>query len=108
VDAFPAEMENQVNKMVKVATDALKAEVKMNEELIIKGYEGEKNVSITKIESLEKVVTAQKRQIEILSKQIDGAYSKVQDIAVKAVSGTQHHNAPAINSKSVYVEKEKS
>jgi len=108
VDAFPAEMESQVNKMVKATTDALKAEVKKNEELIIKGYEGEKNVLMTKIESLDKVVTAQKRQIEILSGQIDSAYSKVQDIAVKAVSGAQHHNAPAANTKSVYVEKDKS
>ena len=53
--------------MAKNATDALKAEVKKNDELIIKGYEGEKNVLMTKIESFEKAVTAQKQQIEILS-----------------------------------------
>ena len=53
--------------MAKNATDALKAEVKKNDELIIKGYEGEKNVLMTKIESFEKAATAQKQQIEILS-----------------------------------------
>ena len=39
----------------------------------------------TKIESLEKLVANQQSQIKTLTNQIDDAYGKVQDIAVKAV-----------------------
>jgi hypothetical protein len=108
VDAFPKELETKVNQAVKEATDALKADAKKNEELIVKGFEGEKNVLMTKIESLEKVVDVQKKQIETLSKQLENAYSKVQDIAVKAVAGSQNYNITGPYSKDMAKDHDKS
>lgn len=108
VDAFPKELEDKVNEAVKVTTDSLKAEARKNEELIKKGFEGEKNVLSTRIESLEQVVDVQKNQIETLSKQIENAYGKVQDIAIKAVSSFQDRNLPVPDHKHASAESEKS
>ena len=86
VDLFPVELKNQVTQAVTETTERIRNEAKKNEELLIKGFEGEKNVLKTKIESLDKLVADQRKQIETLTKQIDNAYGKVQEIAVKAVS----------------------
>ena len=108
VDAFPAELESNVTKAVQEATETLKADAKRNEEFIIKGFQGEKNVLMTKIESLEKVVAEQKGQIDTLSKQLENAYGKVQDIAVKAVSGFQIQTTTATEKKPTYQGHDKS
>lgn len=108
VDAFPAELESNVTKAVQEATETLKADAKRNEEFIIKGFQGEKNVLMTKIESLEKVVAEQKGQIDTLSKQLENAYGKVQDIAVKAVSGFQIQTTTATEKKPTYQGQDKS
>lgn len=92
VEAFPKELEAQVNKAVKESVDAVKADARKNEELIAKGFEGEKNVLQTRIDALEKMVASQKGQIDSLAKQIEKAYEKVQDIAVKAVSRPQNYS----------------
>lgn len=89
VDAFPAELEKRVLQAVRETTEKLKNEAKKNEEILIKGYEGEKNVLTTKIQSLEKLVADQQKQIEMLSRQMDNVYGKVQEIAMKAVSGKE-------------------
>ncbi|MDP2107331.1 MAG: hypothetical protein Q8J76_15140, partial [Desulfobulbaceae bacterium] len=47
---------------------------------------GEKNVLAARIEAFERQVTEQKKQIDQFSSQIEKAYGKVQDIAIKAVS----------------------
>lgn len=92
VAAFPSELEARVQQAVKQAVDSVKSAAQKNEELLLKGFEGEKNVLLTRIEGLEKAVTAQSRQIEGLSRQLEKAYEKVQDIAVKAVSRPQMVN----------------
>ena len=46
----------------------------------------------TRIESLEKTVKEQNQQIAHLSQQLEKAYQKVQDIAVKAVEGSSNVN----------------
>ena len=89
VDSFPAELEKKIQQAISETTEKLKRESKKNEEILIKGYEGEKNVLITKIQSLEKLVADQQKQIDTLSRQIDNAYGKVQEIAMKAVSGKE-------------------
>lgn len=101
VDGFPAEMDAAVSKAIKEAVDRMKAEAKSREELLIKGFEGEKNVLTTKIESLEKIVATQSKQIENLTRQLDNAYGKVQDIAVQAVSGSYSRNKAATESKAI-------
>jgi hypothetical protein len=108
VDAFPAELESNINKAVQEAQKAATAEAQKNEELITKGFQGEKSVLVTKIESLEKVVAEQRKQLDILSEQLENAYGKVQDIAVKAVSSSQIHNIPAPDHRPSYKEQDKS
>lgn len=51
-----------------------------------KGFEGEKNVLQTRIDALEKQVKIQERQINELAEQLNNAYGKVQDIAIRAIA----------------------
>ncbi len=92
VNNFPQQLESSILKAEKEAIEKVKNEAKKNEALLIKGFEGEKNVLITKIESLETFVATQQKQIETLSSQIDDAYGKVQNIAIKAVSTPPSHS----------------
>ena len=52
-------------------------------------FEGEKNVLLSKIESLEKLVQAREVQIGELSKRNKQAYEKVRDIANRAVAAAK-------------------
>jgi hypothetical protein len=85
VEAFPAELNERIDTEVSEAVTRLKTDAEKNEELLTKDFEGQKNVLATKIDSLDKLVASQQGQIETLTNQIDDAYGKVQDIAVKAV-----------------------
>jgi len=90
VTAFPKEMEETVNKVVKETTERIALEAKNREELMRKEFDGERNVLTTRIESLEKTVKEQSGQIANLSGQLEKAYQKVQDIAVKSVEGSSN------------------
>lgn len=90
VSAFPEEMEASVNKVIKETTARLTAEAKSSEELQRKEFDGERNVLTAKIESLENTVKEQGQQIAKLSQQLEMAYQKVQDIAVKAIEGSSN------------------
>ncbi len=57
-------------------------------ELFHKEFEGDKNVQMTKIASLEAVVKEHAARIAKLNDQIEKSYSRVQDIALKAVEGS--------------------
>jgi len=85
VDAFPAELKERVDAEVSLAVSRIKTDAEKNEELLTKDFEGQKNVLATKIDSLEKLVASQQAQIDTLTNQVDDAYGKVQNIAVKAV-----------------------
>ena len=87
VEAFPTEMEAAVNKVIKETEERIQREANNKEELLRKEFDGERNVFTTRIESLEKTVKEQSEQIANLSQQLEKAYQKVQDIAVKAVEG---------------------
>ncbi len=87
VAAFPKEMDTTVAKSVKEAVDSLTKEAKAKDELMQKEFDGQRNVFVTRIESLEKGVREQDEQIEKLSRQLENAYQKVQDIALKAIEG---------------------
>ncbi|MGB9499541.1 MAG: hypothetical protein ACKVE4_07270 [Dissulfuribacterales bacterium] len=95
VDTFPAELEKRILQAVKETTEQIKNDAKKNEEILVKGFEGEKNVLATKIQSLEKLAADQQKQIETLSRQMDNAYGKVQEIAMKAVSGKGQAYVPS-------------
>ncbi|MGF1614952.1 MAG: hypothetical protein ACFCVA_13890 [Gammaproteobacteria bacterium] len=93
VQGFTGEIEAAVTRAVKDATERLKAEAKNREELLKKEYDGERNVLTTRIASLEKTVEQQNDQIAKLSQQIEAAYQKVQDIALKAVEGSSAYKS---------------
>jgi len=85
---FPKELETAVNRAIKETSDRLISEAKAKEELQKKGFEGERNVLNTRVEALEKTVTEQADRIAKLSQQLEAAYQKVQDIAIKTVEGS--------------------
>lgn len=90
VASFPNEMENAVNKAVHETTEKVTLEAKNRQELINKEFDGQRNVFTTRIESLEKTLKEQSGQIAQLSAQLEKAYQKVQDIAVKSVEGSSN------------------
>ena len=88
VNTFPKEMDSAVNKAVKETIERLNGEAGSREELLRKEFDGERNVLSTKINSAEKTIKEQGEQIAKLSLQMEKAYQKVQDIAVKAIEGS--------------------
>ncbi len=91
---FPKELETSVARAIKETSERLTLEAKSREELLKKGAEGERNVFTARIEALEKTTKDQSERVTALTKQLEAAYQKVQDIAVKTVEG-------ASNSKSL-------
>lgn len=100
VDSFPKELDTAVKRAAAETTEKLKAEAAKNEELLIKTFEGEKNVLTARIQALEQMVAEQRKQLEILSGQLEKAYGKVQDIAVKAVAGARVRQQPDSGNRS--------
>jgi len=92
VGDFPEEMAVAVDKAIKETAARINLESKNKVELLNKEFEGERKVLTTRIDSLEKTVKAQSEQISNLSQQLEKAYQKVQDIAVKAVEGSSGVN----------------
>lgn len=88
VKLFPQEMEKAIDKAVKEATKSIILENQHKGELSLKVQEGEEKVYLIRIESLEKTIKEQSQQIAKLSTQLENSYHQVQDIAVKAVSGS--------------------
>lgn len=87
VDNSPKEIDAAIQKAVKETTEKLQSEARNREELLKKSFEGEKNVLLAKLESLEKTAKEQKEQITKLSQALEKAYQQVEDIAVKTVGG---------------------
>jgi len=90
VGALPKELETAVNKAVKETAEKITTEATNKEQLLNKGFEGERSVFTTRIESLEKTVKEQTEQISKLSGQLEKSYQKVEDIAVKAIDGSSN------------------
>jgi hypothetical protein len=86
--AFPKELDSAVEKAVKEVADRLKLEAKNREELLRKEFEGERNVFAARSEALEKMSKDLSDQSAKLSKQLEAAYQKVQEIAEKAIEGS--------------------
>ena len=85
---FPKELESAVDKAVKEVADRLKLEAKNREELLRKEFEGERNVFAARTDALEKMNKDLSDQSAKLSKQLEAAYQKVQEIAEKAIEGS--------------------
>ena len=91
--AFPKELETAVEKAVKDATDRLKLEARTREELSKKEFEGEKIVLTARNEALERTGKDVAEQNAKLSRQLEAAYQKVQEIAEKTVESTAQAKA---------------
>ncbi|MDR3553842.1 MAG: hypothetical protein P4L55_03720 [Syntrophobacteraceae bacterium] len=105
VDGFPGELETSVAKAVHEATTKISSEAAKNEQLLLKGFEGDKNVLQARIDAFEQVIATQTKQIDRLTEQMESAYGKVQDIAIRAVAGPGRQNAfPGV--KPAYSEQE--
>jgi hypothetical protein len=90
VAAFSKEMEAAVGKAVKETTEKITLEAKNREEIQKRESTGEKNVLVTRIESLEKTVKEQSERIIRLNQQLEKAYQQVQDVAVKTIEGASN------------------
>jgi hypothetical protein len=93
--AFPKEVESALDKAVREAADRLKAEAKNREELLRKEFDGERNVFAARTEALEKMNKDLSDQSAKLSKQLEAAYQKVQEIAEKAIEGSSQSKSLA-------------
>ena len=89
VDTFSGRLEASINKAVKETTERITSDFQKNEALLTAKFEGEKNVLLSKIESLEKTVASHEANIAELSRRNDQAYEKVQDIANRAVDASK-------------------
>lgn len=95
VAAHPKELETDINQAVKETADRLKLESKNREELLNKGFEGERNVLAAKNESLEKTCKDFLASNSKLAQQLDSAYQKVQEIAEKSVESASQSKSLA-------------
>lgn len=88
VEKLTKERDVAVKQAVDALRERLTGEHKAQVELMQKSFEGERSVLSTKIEALDKAVKDQAAQIAKYTAQLEAAYGKVQDIAVKALEGT--------------------
>jgi hypothetical protein len=88
VEGFPKELDSGVSRATQETATKLTAEAQGREELLKKEFEGERNVLVTRIESLEKTINEQAQQLKHLSQTQEKAYQQVQDIALKAVESS--------------------
>jgi hypothetical protein len=91
--AFPKELEVAIAKAVQEAAERIKLEAKNREDLQRKEFEGQRNVLTTRVESLERALKEQSEQNLKLSRQLELAYQKVQEIAEKAIEGSSQAKA---------------
>lgn len=89
VASFDAEMSDNRDKIIKETTDSLTRQHNAEKALMTKQYEGEINVLNTKIETLQGIISDQKKQIDNQIQQLEKSYKKVEEIAMKALDHTQ-------------------
>jgi hypothetical protein len=91
--AFPKELESAVAQAVKEVSERLTTAAKNREELAKREFEGERNVLNTRIASLEQTVKDQSEQIVRLTAQLEKAYQKIEDVALKTIEGQANMKA---------------
>ncbi len=89
VQTFPQTLESRVQAAVDDTKTRLSSDFEKMQALTESRYEGEKNVLVSKVESLERMVKAQETQIAELSRRHEQAYEKVQEIANRAVEASR-------------------
>lgn len=89
VDNLPKELETCASKIAKETGETLTKEFQNSKTLMQKEFAGEKNVFLAKIESMGKTIQQQEQELEKLSRQLESAYKRIEDIAVKTVATGQ-------------------
>jgi hypothetical protein len=90
---FPADITAAIERTEKEALSKAETRYRLEAQLLAKEVEGDKRVAQMKIAALEEVVTKQTGQIEALTKKLDEANAKVEEIAVKAIEGASNARA---------------
>ena len=85
---FPSDLEAAVTKAVTDARQRREQDAKGRQELLEKGFTGEKNVLAARVAALEQTVKEQTGRIGSLQQQAEKAYQQVQEIAVRAIEGS--------------------
>ncbi len=93
--SFPKELEAAVAQGIKETSERLKLESKNREDLLVKQFEGERNVLAARNDSLEKANKDLIAANAKLAQQLEAAYQKVQDIAEKTVEGSSQSRSLA-------------
>ena len=93
VAAFPAELAASVDRAEKEASSKAESRSRLEAQLLAKEVEGDRRVAQMKAGALEEVVAKQAAQIEALTKKLDEANAKVEEIAVRAIEGASNARA---------------
>jgi hypothetical protein len=101
-EAHPREMEAAVARAVDETTRRITLEAEHKAALAKKEAEGERNVQAARLEAMERSLKEQSDQVTKLNRQLEAAYQKLQDVAVKALeSGKAMPSAPAATSTGI-------
>lgn len=90
VEAFPEELEKNINKGKENGRNIGTYQAKVKADLRYQDIEGQKRNYELRIESLEMTIDSQNTRLQSLSKQLDAALKQVQDLAVKAIEGASN------------------
>lgn len=88
--AHKGQIETAVSQAVQSATDRLKADYTAREALAKSQADGERKVLEARIKALEQAVAEQTATTTRATTQLETAYQKVQEIAIRAVEGSQN------------------
>ncbi len=89
-EAFPDELEQAKKKAESEGANIARRQNKAETDLQKKDYESQRRVNELKIQSLEATIEKQERQLEALSKQLEGARHQTTELAVKAIEGASN------------------
>jgi len=93
VAGFSAELTSAIERAEKEAISRAESRAAQGAQLLAKEVEGDKRVAQLTIAALEEAVSKQAGQIEALTKKLDEANAKVEEIAVKAIEGASNARA---------------
>ncbi len=100
VEAFPTELEKQVNTAREEAIQEVSRDAKVRAELLDKEWQGTQQGYELKIQSLELTIQRQIEQIESLSNQLQEVMRQSQDLALRAFASSTEVSLSGSNSHS--------
>ncbi len=100
VESFPQELEEQINAESTRVTRQLQSDFEKREALLAAQHEGEKNVLLSRLESMQNMISSYQDQNKELARRQEQAYEKVQDIATRAVATVRQERTMFIPAES--------